>query len=60
MGSEPMDMEAEAAHFIRKAEEGFQWECTEENGDIDWEAPDSWTHPDREYSTYEDVWEDLD
>jgi hypothetical protein len=59
MGAESMDGEAEAAHFVRKAEEDFQWTCTHEDGDINWEAPDSWEHPDREFSTYDDYWESL-
>lgn len=60
MGVELTDFETEPRHFLRKLENDFQWTCTEEDGQIEWEHPESWTHPNREFSTYEDYWDSLE
>jgi len=50
-------VEAEPHHFLSKLMEDFQWACTEDNGNISWDAPDNWTHPEGMDTSYEEAWE---
>lgn len=53
-------VEAEPHHFLRKLREDFQWTYTENSGNISWEAPDTWEHPEEDkYSSYEQAWGSL-
>jgi hypothetical protein len=46
----------DADDVVEMIEAKFQWTCTVESGDVTWEWPESWNHPDREYTSYEDYW----
>ena len=53
-------VEAEPHQFLRKLREEFLWTCTEDSGNISWDAPDTWEHPEEgKYSSYEDAWNSL-
>lgn len=58
LGAEMESMEAKPEHLLAKLEQDFQWECTvDDDGNVDWEAPDSWTHPeDGKVASYEEYW----
>lgn len=50
-------VEAEPHHFLKKLKEDFQWKCIEDSGNISWEAPDKWEHPeDEKFSSYEQAY----
>lgn len=60
LGSEPFDGDAKPKHFLDKLERDFQWSYKEEDGAIKWTPPDTWSHPERSITSYEDYWDQLD
>jgi hypothetical protein len=53
-------VEADPHHFLKKLKEDFQWTCTKNSGNISWEAPDNWEHPeDGKYSSYDRAYQSL-
>lgn len=60
LGGTSSESAADADYFLQKAKRDFQWSCVVEDGAVKWTPPETWTHPGRAYSTYEDIWAELD